>query len=314
MATPTKKHTNQPKSGTMRTLKTPKFYRQRFILMLLEMVGGSLSKTDFQKLLFLSQKEADFSYYDFVPYHYGCYSFQAQSDVELLESLGWLKGGTKSISLIPSPGIRLKHNEAERLKEFTNRLSTMRGSKLVAYVYTQYPYYATRSKIADNILDNASYQNVCDERNKLINTEKAIYTIGYEGCSFENYINQLLKHDVKMLCDVRKNPLSRKFGFSKGILSRILPKLGIDYLHIPDLGIRSDMRQELSCDEDYARLFRSYRNNLPQKSDSLRLLIQMLDNYKRIALTCFEKEHHSCHRHCISDRLEDKNNIKIHHL
>ncbi len=71
--------------------KIPKFYRQRFLLLLLEMAGGHLSKMDFQKLLFLSQKEAEFSYYDFVPYHYGCYSFQAQSDIELLESFGWLE-------------------------------------------------------------------------------------------------------------------------------------------------------------------------------------------------------------------------------
>lgn len=87
----------------MTTPKIPKYYRQRFLLVLLEMSGSRLSKMDFQKLLFLSQKEAGFSYYDFVPYHYGCYSFQAQSDIELLETFGWLEDGLKSINLLAKP-------------------------------------------------------------------------------------------------------------------------------------------------------------------------------------------------------------------
>jgi uncharacterized protein YwgA len=48
---------------------------------------------DFQKLLFLAHQEAGFSYYDFVPYYYGCYSFQAASDLETLKSLGWIEIG-----------------------------------------------------------------------------------------------------------------------------------------------------------------------------------------------------------------------------
>ncbi len=294
--------------------KIPKFYRQRFLLLLLEMAGGRLSKMDFQKLLFLSQQEAGFSYYDFVPYHYGCYSFQAQSDIELLETFGWLEEKPKTISLLAKPGACLKDNEIDQIGRFTKQYKGLRGKKLVAHVYEHYPYYATRSKIAAEVLDEASYRKVSKERRKLTSKDEVIYTIGYEGRSFEAYVNQLLKHDVRLLCDVRKNPLSRKFGFSKGVLSRLLPKLGIEYLHIPDLGIRSDMRQELNSAEDYARLFRAYRKTLPEKEESLQLLERLLEGHQRIALTCYEKEHHSCHRHCVSDYLEDNRNIRIRHL
>ncbi len=298
----------------MTTPKIPKFYRQRFLLLLLEMTGGRLSKMDFQKLLFLSQKEAGFSYYDFVPYHYGCYSFQAQSDIELLESFGWLEEKPKSISLLAKPGACLSNDVLGEIDRFTKQFKRLRGRKLVTYVYERYPYYATRSKIATEVLDENSYKKVSAERNKLASKTEIIYTIGYEGISFESYVNQLLKYDVRLLCDVRKNPLSRKFGFSKGILSRLLPKLGIEYLHMPDLGIRSEMRQELNSAADYEKLFKAYRKTLPQNIESLQMLEQLLKEHKRIALTCFEKEHYSCHRHCVSDYLENKSNIRICHI
>jgi uncharacterized protein (DUF488 family) len=298
----------------MKMPKIPKYYRQRFLLVLLEMAGGRLSKMDFQKLLFLSQQETDFSYYDFVPYHYGCYSFQAQSDIELLRTFGWLEEKPKSINLLVKPGACLNNEELDEIDQFTKKFKGLRGRRLITYVYDRYPYYATHSKIAGEVLDEESYKKVCAERNKLTGKRKVIYTIGYEDLSFESYVNQLLKHDVRLLCDVRKNPLSRKFGFSKGILSRLLPKLGIEYLHIPDLGVPSEMRQELNTTDDYAKLFRAYRKTLPQKVQSLQRLENLLNEYKRIALTCYEKEHNSCHRHCVSDYLENKGNIRIRHL
>jgi len=298
----------------MTTPKIPKFYRQRFLLVLLEMAGGSLSKIDFQKLLFLSQKKAGFSYYDFVPFHFGCYSFQAQSDIELLESSGWLEEKGKRIKILKKPQACLNDNELVKVDKFTKQFKDFRGEKLLKYVYEHYPYYATHSKIASTVLSEVSYERVCDVTSRLKGTAKILYTIGYEGLSFEAYVNQLLRHDVKLLCDVRKNPLSRKFGFSKGALGRLLPKLGINYLHIPDLGIKSEMRRELNTADDYARLFSAYRKVLPQKEESLQLLESLLEEHERIALTCFEKEYNSCHRHCVSDYLADESNLSVSHI
>jgi len=52
-----------------------------------------------------------------------------------------------------------------------------------------------------------------------------LFTIGYEGISLEEYFNRLIKNDVKVLVDVRNNPLSMKFGFSKTQLKRFCEKL-----------------------------------------------------------------------------------------
>jgi len=82
-------------------------------------------------------------------------------------------------------------------------------------------------------------------------------------------VNNLIKNDVRLLCDVRKNPLSRKFGFSKGNLSILLPKLGIKYMHIPELGIVSKNRKTLAITEDYKVLFRQYTKTLLEKEPYL---------------------------------------------
>ncbi len=292
--------------------KIPKFYRQRFLLLLLECLGGYISKMDFQKLLFLSHKEAGFSYYDFVPYHYGCYSFQAQSDIELLESFGWIEQKPKHIKLLATPNDAKNNNERNSINIFKNKIEGYKGRKLIQYVYERYPYYAINSKIISEVLDDLADVDV--ERSKLIGKNKILYTIGYEGLSFESYVNRLLEHGVQLLCDVRKNPFSRKFGFSKGVLSRLLPKLGIEYVHIPELGIPSEMRQDLNLADDYIKLFDVYRKTLTQNVKSFQLIETLLNKHKRIALTCFEKEYHFCHRHCVSDYLQDRSNIKICHL
>lgn len=301
----------------MKTPTMPKYHRQRFLLALLETLGGRVSKIsriDFQKLLFLSQQEMDCPHYDFVPYRYGCYSFQAQADIERLESFGWLEEKPKSIRLLAKPKTCLSDDKLNAISKLAKKFRNYRGQKLIRYVYRHYPYYAARSEIAQKVLNHEALKQINKEKGKRISKTKIIYTIGYEGLSFESYINLLLKNDVRILCDVRRNPISRKFGFSKGMLSRLLPKFDIQYLHVPDLGIRSDMRQGLDSTDDYANLFKVYRKKLPGKAESLRLLLEQLKIHKRIALTCYEREPCMCHRHCISDYLKDRNKIRTRHL
>lgn len=294
--------------------QVPNYHRQRFLLVLLRKSGGTLSKIDLQKMLFLSQHYTQTPYYDFVPYHFGCYSFQAQSDVELFESRGWLRTVGQEIQLLEKSTVRISSKEGTKLGEFAREFEGYRGKKLVRYVYEQYPYYAIHSKIAKDVLDKKALEAVGLEERKLKSSSKELFTIGYEGLSFEKYVNKLISHDVRVLCDVRNNPLSRKFGFSKGMLSNVLPKLGIEYVHIPDLGVASQSRSSLETKSDYKQLFRTYRKNLPGKKDSLDILNTLFDQKRRIALTCFEKQHEDCHRHCVSEHIEEARAIRAIHL
>src|SRR3989304_3919960 len=145
----------------------PKYHRQRFLLVLLELAGGKLSKMDLQKLLFLSQQETECPYYDFVPSHYGCYSFQAQSDIELLESRGWLQTADKDIQLLETSAAGMSTDELKKAGLFAKEYKDYRGNKLVRYVYERYPYYAIHSKIAKDILDKPCHEAVIQAGKKL---------------------------------------------------------------------------------------------------------------------------------------------------
>ena len=124
-----------------------------------------------------------------------------------------------------------------------------------------------------------------------------MFTIGYEGISLEKYLQKLVQNNVKILVDVRKNPLSMKFGFSKTLLKRYSNSLGIEYLHIPEVGINSDKRQVLESQADYDRLFDDYRKTtLSETSAHQKQILDLLKKHKRVALTCFEAEPCQCHR------------------
>ena len=301
-------------------LKTPNYHRQRFLLLLLNFAGGKLSKMELQKLIFLVQREQKLQFYDFVPLHFGCYSFQAQADIDRLESLGWLKTKDQGIKLLDnpkSPFSTLVHNS---IGQSTGVLiERYRGDRLVAYAYEQEPYYAINSEMTQQLLDKKlltkdSYKRISDKKSSLKSSRKVIYTIGYEGLSIEAYMNILIKNDVKVLCDLRRNAFSHKFGFSKNRLQRCLDELKIEYVHIPQLGVASTQRKDLNSDKDYADLFEDYSSELPHHQHELQKLEDLYNQHHRIALTCFELSPQRCHRSRVSDYLNKTYGIEVCHL
>ncbi|HET9932823.1 MAG TPA: DUF488 domain-containing protein [Polyangiaceae bacterium] len=129
-------------------------------------------------------------------------------------------------------------------------------------------------------------------------------TIGYEGRSLENYLNRLLTARVSTLCDVRRNPLSRKFGFSKGTLSRACCAVGIEYEHLPELGIASEQRRHIVTDADRQALFREYAGTtLAAELVALDRIGARLEAGQRVALTCYEERPEDCHRNALARAL-----------
>ena len=81
--------------------------------------------------------------------------------------------------------------------------------------------------------------------------------------------------------------------------------MGIDYVHIPEVGIQSDQRQELNTQSDYDKLFAAYRkNNLSKTANSQNEILKLLKQHKRIALTCFEANICQCHRKHLAEAIE----------
>ncbi|EMF80372.1 PF04343 family protein [Leptospira weilii serovar Topaz str. LT2116] len=186
----------------------------------------------------------------------------------------------------------LKATDIERLSSFSKDYSKQ---ALVIYVYENYPFYAIKSEIAETILSEDQWKKV--KKSIPVKKEPCLFTIGYEGRTVERYVTELIRENIQILCDVRRNPLSMKFGFSKTQLKSILEAVGIEYVHVPGLGVDSDKRQKLHSKEDYENLFFEYeRTTLASNSKDLNIVANLFREKGRIALTCFEADSNCCHR------------------
>lgn len=282
------------------------FERQRQLLSLLDALGGAAGNLDFQKLLFLyCQEPSSGSPYEFVPYKFGAFSFTSYADRRKLIERGFLASDEDQWRLTDVGRTAIGRTQDLLLAAFTRRVGSGRGDDLVAETYRRFPYYATRSEIAERVLkgDNAALRAVAAARPAA--KPAAIVTIGYEGRTLERYLNELLRASVTLLCDVRRNPLSRKYGFSKTTLAKGCEGVGIRYEHVPELGIASDQRQTLDTQADYDALFARYeRTSLPKQLPALTKISAWVRAGERVALTCYELLPAQCHRHCVAEALE----------
>ncbi|MCZ2204432.1 DUF488 domain-containing protein [Bartonella sp. A05] len=281
------------------------FGRQKLLLALLQAFGGRLLNTDLQKYLFLFTEmcEQDKSY-EFVPYKYGCFSFQSYADRRRLEEVGAIvKTEDWQIAEDADDYISaLSSSIQKKVIRFSEKFKNMKGNDLVRYIYKNYPYYAINSEIAPKIMSAEELIKI--KQAKPDDKSYKFFTIGYEGQSFENYLNRLIKNNIKVLCDVRKNPLSRKYGFSKSTLSETLNKLGIEYIHFAELGIVSEKRQALHTQRDYDKLFDEYEHTtLAQNKKAVYKLLEIFSDKKRVAITCFEAKSCMCHRSRVARAL-----------
>lgn len=279
------------------------YYRRKLLLSLFEVFGGELTSNMLQKYLFIATRSIKTKSFDFVPLKSGCFSFQADRDLSSLETLGYLyqseienyctyklKEGTSMLS-------ELDIFDRQILISLRTNFGNLSEDELTKYSYKNYPFFAINSTNAKDLLSEDEYQNISIQKVRLQKSETALYTIGYEGLSLESYLTQLILKDVRVLCDVRKNAYSRKFGFSKAVLKKACNDVGIKYVHIPELGIDSEQRQDLKNQEDYINLFNIYEiTALKVNWSYLDIILNYIKSEKRVALTCFEKNHLMCHR------------------
>lgn len=282
------------------------FSRQRQLLQLLDALGGSSGMLDFQKLLFLYCQEPSTGAapYHFVPYKFGAFSFTSYADRRKLIERGLLKD-QDGWEITEQGRTAIGRTMDIQLAAFAKRYRGLHGDALVADTYRRFPFFATRSEIAERVLkdDKAALARINSSR--AMATGPGLCTIGYEGHTLESYLTILLKSGVTMLCDVRRNPVSRKYGFSKNTLARGCEGVGIRYEHLPELGIASDRRQSLDTQADYDALFDDYeRAWLPQQGAALEKIHRWLDDGTRVTLTCYEHQPSQCHRHCVAEALE----------
>jgi hypothetical protein len=286
--------------------------RQRTILKLLSVADGGVSATQLQKYIFLLRQETlfadDSTFYEFLPYKFGPYSFAAQREIETLTAYGYIQSANSSHNITDL-------GEAEALKADVDTTHAVRaivsnyGTKplriLLTDVYKRYPWFATKSDLVNLIPAGVKTQ---------VAAPPAVYTIGYENCSVDGFLNKLIQAGIHRIIDVRANPVSRKYGFARSALTSLSTKMGLCYSHFPGLGISSIKRKEATTESDFVKLFSYYeRDVLPSRPVEIAHVAELMKATPSV-LVCMEKEAADCHRSRLATRIACLTDLGLVHL
>ncbi len=143
--------------------------------------------------------------YYFIPYKFGCFSFQANADLTTMTKYNQVAVDGNSWVKIDHANFlsSLKERAMQAIRYIKLQFGSKNTDELIKYTYINFPYLAINSTIAKDILNQDEYQRILEAQPKYNDT--GLYTIGYEGTSLEEYLNKLIKNNIKVLCDVRKN-------------------------------------------------------------------------------------------------------------
>ena len=134
----------------------------------------------------------------------------------------------------------------------------------------------------------------------------ALYTIGYEGRSLDEFLAELRAHRIDRVIDVRELPLSRRRGFSKTPLGEALGEVDIDYVHLRAAGnpYRAE-KDSIPRDE----LLAKYRRHLAGASDAIAAVVDAARGH-RAALVCYERLPAECHRSILAQRVRRRLGVR----
>jgi len=130
-----------------------------------------------------------------------------------------------------------------------------------------------------------------------------LFLTGYEKETIEEFIEKLKREHIDVVIDIREIPLSRKNGFSKNNLEKLLLSHGIRYFHYQELGSPSKIRSELRSTGDYLKFFKEYRIYAKKKITTLKNVLNVIHAHKHSVLLCFEKDCELCHRTIVASEL-----------
>lgn len=281
--------------------------RQKLLIHLLRLAGRPVSRTELTKWCFLLRMECasggGASFYDFVPYHYGPFSFALYQEAEKLTAEGYLREDDNTWSLDETVAKSVHVADSAVTDDASRVVSRFRDSdvaSVVDYVYERHPAFTVNSK-----------------RKKLarrFEAAPAVFTSGYESLSIDAFLNRLVTSGVRRVIDVRNNPIARRYGFHKSTLSRLSDRLEIEYVHVPQLGIRSEARRDLSDDESRVSLFDMYERDILANETAAVETVTRLACERPSVLVCMESRPENCHRSRLANSVARLSKLPIVHL
>ena len=283
--------------------------RRRLLLAFLDRSGGNLSKEKLMLWLFLLQQEQGqalgrSAFYDFVPHKSEGwpYSFQVCRDVRALQEVGLVT--PDRLSVIPAARTEMGRRG---LRSLPSRASG--GVDAVLHAYG-----AMTTDQLRRVVDPGNPWCGDGNHGSIPPALAAVYTVGYEGRTIDGLLSHLLRSGIRQLIDVRRNALSRKYGFSGRTLARLCGEVEMGYVHVPELGIPATMRTTLTSRAAYDRLFDLYEARILTDAAASINVVARLCMEKASALMCFEASPRQCHRGRLALRVEESSGLAVQHL
>jgi uncharacterized protein (DUF488 family) len=143
----------------------------------------------------------------------------------------------------------------------------------------------------------------------------SIFTIGHSTRSLDELVELLAEHGITVVADVRTAPGSRRLPqFARAALADELPKRGLRYVHLPQLGGFRRPRPGSPNDGWRNESFRGYADHMATAEwrEGVERLIE-LGRRGRVAAMCAEAVPWRCHRSLIADGLVARG-ISVVHL
>ncbi len=287
--------------------------RQQLLALINFMGGGSLPNEKLHLLVFLLSHIDQNANYHFIPTSTGPYSLRVEADLKALEKEGWLSYYAGWKLSVPEAQLATINDHQRKCLQNLRSYYGDNHEALLRAVYQQAPFYLSRYHSLEALFDAKTNGQI--KAMVPPGKGKRLYTMGYEGTSIEHYLNLLLKHNIQVLIDVRANPYSRKFGYKKREMEQGCELMGIRYEHVPELGIPKAKRQQVSSNEDFYNLLDHYEHRmLPQQTQALKYLHQLIAREGSIVLTCYEANAQDCHRSRIAKKMGAFTNFPVEHL
>jgi len=113
--------------------------------------------------------------------------------------------------------------------------------------------------------------------------------VGYGNKTLPQLVELLRRSGVKRLVDIRAFPTSKREEFRKEELEKALPRLGLSYLHLPELGgYRKGGYRKFMLTEEFSRGVKR---------------LEELAKRERVCVMCVEPLSSLCHRRFVAEEL-----------
>ncbi len=276
--------------------------RQKTLLLLLECAFRPVSKMELTKWAFILRQEmpsqGGSAFYDFLPYKYGPFSFCLYREMDALIRNGYVEGGDSWATTALADELvqtlpKTVQRDGQRVVE---RFAKTPVNRLVDYVSSTYPRFTVNSE---------------KKMAKRPVASPAIYTAGYERLSVDSFLDRLIQNGIQRIIDVRNNPVARRYGFHKSTLTRLGNRVGVQYVHVPELGIQSALRKNLSSPEDYDALFDRYATKtLANETLAINRVAKLMAE-KASVLICMEADPRFCHRSRLAETVSQETGLPV---